>query len=273
MISNRSTTFILYFTLPLVMLVIIVSYAGLFNPDTYKKESPNWQAQALGQDIIDLFLITPFLLITGVLAYKKNRVALLLWSGILLYLIYTFVLYCFAVHFNYLFIFYCLTLGLAFYAFLYFLLSQINEPVVSWFTKKVPVKAAGIYLIVLSGLFYLLWLSEIIPSLINNTTPATIVETGLITNPVHALDLSVVLPGLMIIAILLLKRKLLGLLLVPAALTFSILMDITIGLLALIMKMKGMKSDIFMTIMMGMITLFTLFLLIRYLARIRLTKI
>jgi len=273
MVSDYPAKIILYITLPLVILVIIVSYAGLFNPDTYKKESPNWQAQALGQDIIDLFIISPFLLITGVLAYRKNRIALLLWSGVVVYLIYTFVLFCFAVHYNHLFILYFLALGLAFYAFLYFLLSQINEPTVTRFSEKVPVKSVGIYLIILSGSFYLLWLSEIISSLINNTTPVSIAETGLITNPVHALDLSVVLPGLMIIALLLLKRKPLGLLLVPAALTFGILMDITIGFLALAMKMKGMKSDISITIVMGVIALFTLFLLIRYLASIQTKKI
>jgi len=36
---------------------------GLFIPDTYAKETANWQAQALAQDIFDLFLITPLLLI------------------------------------------------------------------------------------------------------------------------------------------------------------------------------------------------------------------
>jgi hypothetical protein len=260
---------VLYFSIPIALLVIVVSYAGLFIPETYTKETANWQAQALGQDIIDLFLIVPLLLITSWLAYKKNRAALLVWSGLLVYLIYTFVLFCFAVHFNYLFIVYCTTLGLSFYAFLYFLLSQIKEPIVSWFTERIPVKSVGIYLIVLSGLFYLLWLSEIFPANLNNTIPSSITESGLITNPVHALDLSVVLPGMVIVAILLLKKKSLGLLLTPTVLTFAILMDITIGSLVIVMKMKGMDADFSLAVIMGLLFLFTLGLLIWFFKHIQ----
>ena len=272
MTSDQKDNTILFFSLPLAVFVIIVSYAGLFIPDTYAKETANWTAQAIGQDIIDLFLITPLLLITSWLAYKKNRVALFLWSGVLVYLIYTFVLFCFAIHFNYLFIVYCMTLGLSFYAFLYFLLSQIKEPVASWYNDRVPVKTVGIYLIILSGLFYLIWLSEIIPATINNITPATITETGLITNPVHALDLSVVLPGMMIVAILLIKRKPLGLLLAPAVLTFGILMDITIGSLMIVMNMRGIETDLSLTVIMGLLALFTLGLLIWFLKSIQIKK-
>ena len=255
------------------MFVIVVSYAGLFIPDTYVKETANWQAQALGQDFFDLFLITPLLLITGYLAYKKNRSAFLLWSGLLVYLIYTFVLFAFAVHFNYLFILYCMTLGLAFYAFLYFLFSEIKEPIVTRFIDKVPVKTVGIYLIILAGLFFLLWLSDIIPANLSNTIPTSIAENGLITNPVHALDLSVVLPGMVFVAILLLKRKPLGLLLSPTVLTFTILMDITIGLLVIVMKMKGIEADLSVAFIMGLLSLFTLGLLICFLRSINLKNI
>jgi hypothetical protein len=265
MTSGNQNKAILFFSFPLAIFVIIVSYAGLFIPETYAKETDNWQAQALAQDFFDLFLITPLLLITSWLAYKKSRLALLLWNGLLVYLIYTFVLFCFAVHFNYLFIIYCLTLGLSFYAFIFFLLSQIKESVTYWFNDKIPVKTVGIYLIILSGLFYLLWLSEIIPANISNTTPATIIEGGLITNPVHALDLSVVLPGMMIIAILLLKKRPLGLLLAPAVLTFAILMDITIGTLVIVMDMRGIETDLSITVIMGLMALFSLVLLIWFL--------
>ena len=272
MTSDNQNKIILLLSLPIAILATIVSYAGLFFPDTYAKETANWAAQAVAQDIIDLFLIIPFLLITSWLAFKKSRIALLFWGGVLIYLIYTFVLYCFAVHFNQLFIVYCLLLGLSFYAFLYFLLSQIKDPIVGWFSEKVPVKTVGIYLIILSGLFYLLWLSEIIPAIFSNATPATIIETGLLVNPVHALDLSVVLPGFMIVGILLLKKNPLGLLLAPAVLTFCILMDITIGTLMIVMNMRGIETDLSLTGIMGLLALFTLGLLVWFLRSIQLRK-
>ena len=272
MTSDNQNKIILLLSLPIAILATIVSYAGLFIPDTYARETANWAAQAVAQDIIDLFLIIPFLLITSWLAFKKSRIALLLWSGVLIYLIYTFVLYCFAVHFNQLFIVYCLVLGLSFYAFLYFFLSQIKDPIASWFSEKVPVKTVGIYLIILSCLFYLLWLSEIIPAIFRNATPATIIETGLLVNPIHALDLSVVLPGFMIIGILLLKKNPLGLLLAPAVLTFCILMDITIGTLMIVMNMRGIETDLSLTVIMGLLAVITLILLVWFLRSIQLKK-
>jgi hypothetical protein len=273
MTSDNQNKIILLLSLPIAILATIVSYAGLFIPDTYAKETANWTARAVGQDMIDLFLIIPFLTITSWLAFKKSRIALLLWSGVLIYLIYTFVLYCFAVHFNQLFVVYCLVLGLSFYAFLYFLLSQIKDPIAGWFSDKVPVKTVGIYLMILSGLFYLLWLSEIIPAIFSNTTPATIIETGLVTNPVHALDLSVVLPGFMIVGILLLRKNPKGLLLAPAVLTFCILMDITIGTLMIVMDIRGIETDLSLTVIMVLLALFTLGLLIWFLKSLQLKRI
>jgi hypothetical protein len=242
-------------------------------PDTYARETANWKAQALAQDFFDLFLVTPLLIITSWLAYKNNRIALLLWAGTIVYIIYTFVLFCFAVHFNFLFLIYCLSLGLSFYAFLYFLFSQLEESIIDGFYGKMPIKTVGYFLIAMAVLFYALWLSEIVPANINNTTPKTITETGLITNPVHVLDLSVFLPGLIFVAINLLKKKPWGLVLTPVTLTFMTLMVIAISTMIVVMKMKGIAPDLSGAYIMGVLALFSLILLIWYLVSFREEKI
>src|SRR5690242_15740675 len=106
--SNGKT--ILFLSIAIALLVIIASSTGLFLSHTYSNETFNWATQSLAQDVIDLFLIMPSLIITAVLAYRKNKIPLLLWTGVIFSLIYTFVIYCFALHFNKLFIFYCVTL-------------------------------------------------------------------------------------------------------------------------------------------------------------------
>src|SRR5262245_26042156 len=113
----------LSFSLPLAAVVIACSLAGMLTPGFYEKETPNWQAQSYGQDLVDLFLIVPALLVTAV-AGRKNEKSFLVWGGVVLYVAYTFVLYCFDVHFNSLFFFYCIALGLSFYACLYFALQK-----------------------------------------------------------------------------------------------------------------------------------------------------
>jgi len=259
---------VLVLSLPLAALIIITACIGLFSENFYSAETPNWIAQSTGQDAIDLLLITPFLVITAILATGKNKIAFLLWGGVNLYLIYTFVIYCFDVHFNKLFIFYCIILGLSFYSFMYFLFSQFATAVKIDNYNKPAVKITAIYFLIIPCIFYFLWLAEIIPAVTSHTRPQSLIETGLTTNPVHVIDLSVLLPGIFIIAVFLMKKKPLGLLLAPAMLAFLILMDITIGGLTIAMKINGIETSYALTIIMSVLVLFTVGLLISYLKNI-----
>src|SRR5689334_19574895 len=126
---THSSLVVMALSVPLILLVTGVSLVGIFSDDFYAKETLNWQIQSAGQDIIDLVLVVPFLLTTTPITFKIKRTGALLWGGVLLYLIYTFIIFCFDVHFNKLFILYCLTLGLAFYSFIYFIYFQIKEPI------------------------------------------------------------------------------------------------------------------------------------------------
>jgi hypothetical protein len=248
---------------------MIVSIVGLLFPGTYAKETPSWTAQAVGQDIFDLFVIVPFLIITAIFIHKRSRISLLLWSGAIFYVIYTFVIYCFAVRFNILFFFYCLILGLSSYSLMYFLITQCKKPITNWFKEKVPAKGVGIYFIVIACVFYVLWLSEIVPAIMAGMAPESLIEVGLLTNPVHALDLSVVLPGFFIVGILLLKRKPLGLLLASTVLVFMFLMDLTISGLNIVMRARGLDAGYGISVVMTVLALVSVLLLIRYLKSIK----
>ncbi|NMB99849.1 MAG: hypothetical protein GYA35_06175 [Thermoanaerobaculaceae bacterium] len=256
-------------SLPVSVLLIIASYFGVFIENTYSRETLTLATQGIGQDIVNLFIISPLLLITSFLAYKKSKAAMLIWSGAIFYLIYSYAIYTFAIHFNSLFIVYCFILGLSFYSFMYFILSQIKEPVIDWDSSNIPIKTVSVFLIVIAILFYFLWLSEIIPALIKNEIPKSITENGLLTNPVHVLDLSVVLPGLLITAIFLSNKKSLGFLLAPAMLMFCILMSLAIDGMVIAMRMKGIESDVSLTIIFGFITLMSTIILVTFLKSIK----
>lgn len=259
---------ILGLSLPLSVLLITVSCVGLLTPNFYSAETLNWQAQSIGQDMIDLFFITPCLLVTSVLAYKHNRAATMIWGGVVLYLTYTFVLYCFDVHFNKLFLLYCLCLGLSFYSLVYFLFTNHKVGKVHHENKHVT-RFIGLYFIVIALLFYFLWLSEIVPATIQNTIPKSVTDAGLFTNGVQVIDLAVILPAIFISGILLLKGISLGYILTPIILTFFVLMDITIAMLAIVMKIKGVESDLVLSVIMSVLALVSLALLIWYLKRIK----
>lgn len=252
---------ILLLSLPLTVLLVWVSYVGLFTPGFYAAETANWQAQAIGQDIFDLFIVAPCLFICSILAYKNNKIALMLLSGITLFLTYTFVIYCFDVHFNQLFIVYCITLGLSFYSSIYFLFMQYRDYDSVDFKSNFILRSISVFFISLSVLFYLLWLAEIVPSILHHTIPRSVIEVGALTNAVHVIDLAVILPAFFITAILLMRGKLLGLILTPMLLCFSILMALSIGVLVVVMKIKTVEADLSVSAMMGILALIGLTLL------------
>ncbi|MEI9910957.1 MAG: hypothetical protein WDO71_15565 [Bacteroidota bacterium] len=257
---------ILVLSLVLGLLIIVVNGAGLLFPDVlYARETTNWYAQSVGQDIADLFFALPVLVISSLLAYRQDKKALLVWAGTLVYLIYTFLIYCFAIHFNQLFVLYCIILGLSVYLFLWFILTQYGEPVNSWFRKEIPVRLFGFFMIAIGILFYTLWLMPVIPAIISNTTPRELTDAGLFTNPVHVLDLSVCLPGIIITGILLLKRHPVGLLMTPVVLTFFVIMDISLATLMVVMRSKGVASNPVVMIFMFALTILSLAMLIIYL--------
>ena len=69
MIQETKNAIILWLSLPLAAIVIFVSVTGLATPGFYAAETPNWQAQSYGQDLADLFLVTPALIISSIYAY------------------------------------------------------------------------------------------------------------------------------------------------------------------------------------------------------------
>jgi hypothetical protein len=265
LVKNNYDKTILILSTPLILLIIINSYFGLFVAGTYSRETFSWYIQAVGQDIVDLFIVVPILIITSILSYKRNRTALPIWSGIQVFLIYTYSIYCFAVHFNNLFLVYCGALGLSFYSFIYFIVSSLKEPTENSDFKSIPIKTTGIYLLVLAVLFYLIWLKEIVPAIALNTIPKNLIETGILTNPVHVLDLSIFLPGLIITAIFLLRKKRAGILLAPATLVFCILMAVSITILMIVMKQKGQEGDLSPVVVFCVIALISLVLFVLYL--------
>ncbi len=267
--QTKANIVILILSLFLALLVIVVSSFGLFYRNIYSKETLNWVTQAFGQDLADLFIVTPLLIITSIISSRGNRAALMLWAGSLLYLAYTFAIYCFDLHFNSMFVFYCWIMGLSFYLFLYFLFISLKEPKEEWGIKKIPVKSAGIFILVCGILFYILWLSGIIPAILKNTVPPETIEIGMPTNPVHVLDLSIILPGLILTSILLLKKKKIGIMITPVVLTFFVLMDITIGMLNFFLKMEGMAEDYSVSVIMSVLAVLSLVFLMRFVRNVK----
>jgi len=194
----------------------------------------------LGQDLINICII-PFYLLSALFITRENTYSPLIWIGITVYFIYTFLIYCFDIKFNRLFLLYTSVLGLIIYSLVFLLYAYRNKFNVTK-SNSLLSKLTGGYFIFVAVLFYGVWFSEILLANLLNTTPKGLEQ--LPTNPVHVLDMCIVLPGIFISGILLIKKTELGYFLAPVVLTFSLLMELTIGVLLVIFAKHGQENQV-----------------------------
>ena len=239
MTNGRTHNPILWNTIAIVLLVAVTAVAGIFWPAAYAKETLYSSAGAIGSDLVDLLLVVPVLLISGILGYRGSVPARLVWLGTLGYLLYNFVLYAFGVHFNALFLVYCATLSLCFYATVFCLPLISLEQIAQTYGPHAPRKTTAIVLLVIAILFAAFDLGEDIPALLAGRVPQSVIQVNLPVSFIHCLDLIFLLPGMCITAYLLFRRKASGYALGAAFLALLAIMNIELAVLMVVMALKG----------------------------------
>ncbi len=218
----------IFLSLAAAVLMAVASAAGVFLPTTYAHETASWATQGIGQDIANLFFIFPAMLVSLHFAFRRSTRATLVTLGLLIYVVYSYVLYAFFVHFGPWFVVYVAVLGLSAYALFGLVIHMNRDDIARQLSGNPKTGLVSILLLVFGLLFAVQWLSEIVPSLLSGTTPKSITEIGAPVNPVHVLDLAFILPGMIVTAVAVRKRMPLGLLFAAPLLTFSAAMGIAI---------------------------------------------
>jgi len=250
------------------LLVLLASASGILLTSIYARETPSWAVQGIGQDIVNIVAVV-VLFIAVYFVNKGSVKAFLVWSGVLLYLIYAYVIYAFDVHFNRLFLVYVAILGLSFYALVGSVIHLHLDRLQASFSATTTARAVSVFLLVLGIVFYLLWLSEEIPALLTGKIPPSIIQANLPTNPVHVLDLGLYLPAMIITGLLLWRRKLLGSLLAGPLLVFSILTGSAILVIFLVMSSKGMPTSVGVEAFIAVIIVVSLVLSVLFLREVK----
>ena len=232
----------LWLSFPLAILLAIASLGGLFLPSTYAHEARLHAAQAAGIDAMSLAVILPVLAIAAVLALRGSVAARLVWTGALVYLVYNFLYYTFAVHFNAMFLPYCGVLGLSFYALAGSVPALSIPEIARRYGPRTPVRATAIALLLLGLGTIFHWLSEIAPALLTGRIPQAVRDSGLVTEPAAVLDLAFLVPASITAAILLLRRKPLGFVLGPVLLVFLVLSGLGLAAMGTAMARRGFET-------------------------------
>ncbi|WP_022921472.1 hypothetical protein [Ornithinimicrobium pekingense] len=246
---------VLTWTGALVVLVTVTSVAGLLDPRVYQEETANWALQAQGQDVGNLLAVV-------VLALAARRWAAgsapagLVWLGTLLYLVYAFVIYAMAVHLNYLFLVYVAVLGLSAWGVL------VHVPVLRRSVVLHPGEGArtwpAVALVAIGVLFAGLWLAELVPATVSGQVPATLTGAGLVVNPVHVIDLSVVLPAFVLSGVSVLRGREAGLFWVGTWLAFSVLMGSSIVAAMVLTTAAGQSGAVVPAVMVSVVVVVSL---------------
>jgi hypothetical protein len=178
----------------------------IYGKGIYQHMSADVAIQGIAQDYVTLFIAIPLLLI-ALTGYRKKSLRFhFLLCGILGYFLVTYLFYTAMGMYNIMFLFYVALLALSFFGFFLTLRTLDNPDPEFNFSNKTPAKTIGCFMIFNAISVAFLWLSIIVPPLIDGTIyPVELKHyTTLI---VQGFDLGLLLPISFIIGILLIHKK------------------------------------------------------------------
>jgi hypothetical protein len=175
----------------------------------YGRETIVLSDEATAQDIVTLLLLATLLVLLAFRARRGSLRAFLCLPGALAFAAYNYAIYAFSVHFGPLFLVWVLVLGLSIFA----LLGTVATAHLTTIKQRFAGQALPLpawFLIVVAMFFAVLWLSEIVADLLTGGPSRSASMWDVPTNPVHVLDLSIFLPGVITSGILLRRKHPLG---------------------------------------------------------------
>jgi hypothetical protein len=155
-------------------------------------DAPNWVQQARGTDLATLFLAVPVLAVGLRAASRASSPGRLAVMAGLLYLVYNYAIFAFAVAMNPLTVVHIAIFGLSLWTLL--LTGREGVRAAEGVTVRLNRRAAGGLLIGVAAMFGLLWLGQIATVATTGVLPPDLIKAGISSNPVYALDLGFFLP-------------------------------------------------------------------------------
>lgn len=177
----------------------------VYGQGIYQHMSEEVALQGIAQDYFTLFAVLPLLAALSI-AFRKSLSGQILRTGIFAYLFIQYLFYLLMAMYSALFLLYVLLAGTTFFAFLLSLLSIDVSVLFTKTSRQFPRRYIGTVLLINASTIALLWLSVVLPPLLDGSIYPPQVEhyTTLI---VQGMDLSLLLPLAAVSAFLLLRNN------------------------------------------------------------------
>lgn len=178
----------------------------IYGKGLYQHMSADVAIQGIAQDYVTVFIAIPLLLM-ALSGYRKKLIkSHFILSGILGYFFVTYLFYLAMGMYNRMFLFYAALLALSFFGLFISIKCLNKQNRVYQFSEKTPAKPVGWFLIFNACCIAFLWLSIVVPSLMDGTIyPIELKQyTTLI---VQGFDLGLLLPIAFVVGLLLINKK------------------------------------------------------------------
>lgn len=183
--------------------------------------------QAIAQDLVNLFFVSPVMALLAWRGLRNSLASYLVWLGFLTFTVYNYAIYAFSIDFGPLFLLWVAVLGMATFSLIGGASAVVPTGVANALGNRKE-RVTAVFMLVVVALFAIMWLADIVPALMDDSTPASVQDVGLPTNPVHVLDLAFFLPAVAFVGWALLQRHPLGYAAAPAMLVFLALTGLPI---------------------------------------------
>jgi hypothetical protein len=194
------------FSVIIGVLIAVASAGGLLMEELYRNNL--WAtSQFRGSDLVRLILVVPLLFVAMVYARRNSPRGLLIWLGVLWLTVYDYAFYLFGAAFNEFFLIYVALSSLSILALLFALPHVDADAIRRRFAPQTPTKWISGYLLLIAVFLGGLWISQTLNFVFTGQAPQSLEASGHITEIVFALDLSLLLPGLVLGAIWLWQRR------------------------------------------------------------------
>jgi hypothetical protein len=207
---KRDITLAYIISLIVALIMFVASLTGmLFGNDIY----PASQVSSnIGTDALNLIVGLPVLLASMWFARRGSLIGLLIWPGVLFYILYVYTFYILGIPFNTLFLLYIALVTLSAYTMIGLAVSIDGEAVRQRLGGKVPERITAGMFILISLLFLVVDIVLIVNAYINHASVSSTSYASWVT------DFTVQLPALLVAGVLLWRRDALGYVAAPGLL-------------------------------------------------------
>jgi len=256
----------LWLSIPIAALGAVAAGGAIVFDSIYDRDTEHFGTQAVSQDWVTLLVAVPAILILGWYAARGSFPARLMWHGVAFYFAYTYTIAVFMLRFNAMFLIYTSLLACSIFA-VAGGLSALNWASATRvrFGEEWPRRGTIVFLWFIVATFLFLWLSDIVPALLDGTLPESLSESETPTNGVQVLDLALMLPTAGLTAVWLRQGDSKGYVFATGLITYVCLLGLALAAMVVGLTVADLSSDIAVAVAFATVTVISAVLLSRML--------